>query len=143
MFNNIGNKIKTCAEVISLIGIIASIITGIVIMLTIATFQAIFLGLLICIIGSLLCWISSFVLYGFGQLIENTDILVSKLAPDYKETPETEIEDEVREKQEYEYTTWEDRISTLSTEELNERINSEDWQDDYKALCKKELEKRK
>ena len=91
----------------------------------------------------MLCWISSFVLYGFGQLIENTDILVSKLAPDYKETPETEIEDEVREKQEYEYTTWEDRISTLSTEELNERINSEDWQDDYKALCKKELEKRK
>ena len=143
MFNNIGNKIKTYAEVISWIGIIASIITGIVIMLTIATFQAIFLGLLICIIGSLLCWISSFVLYGFGQLIENTDILVSKLAPDYKETPETEIEDEVREKQEYEYTTWEDRISTLSTEELNERINSEDWQDDYKALCKKELEKRK
>ena len=140
MFNNIGNKIKTYAEVVSWIGIIASVFTGIVIMTTSAEFV---LGLLICIIGSLLFWISSFFLYGFGQLIENTDILVGKLAPDYKETSETQIEDEIREKQEYEYTTWEDRISVLSTEELNERINSEDWQDDYKALCKKELENRK
>lgn len=143
MFNNIGNKIKTYAEVVSWIGIIASIITGIVIMITIATFEAIFLGLLICIIGSLACWISSFVLYGFGQLIENTDILVSKLAPDYKETLETETDDGIREKQEYEYTSWEDRISALSDEELTERLNSEDWQDEYRALCKKELENRK
>ena len=35
-------------------------------------------GWLVIIVGSLSSWVSSFTLYGFGQLIENTDIISSK-----------------------------------------------------------------
>ncbi len=76
MFDNIGNKIKILAEVICWIGIIGSIILGIVMM----EFDEslIIAGLLVVPIGFLVSWISSFLLYGFGQLIENTDRLVLK-----------------------------------------------------------------
>ena len=88
MFNNIGNKIKTYAEVVSWIGIIVSIIIGVIFIISgIAseTVVPIIVGILAASIGCLFCWISAFVLYGFGQLVENSDILVKTLAPNYKE----------------------------------------------------------
>ena len=36
-------------------------------------------GLLTIVLGSLLSWIGSFFTYGFGQLIENTDDIRSKM----------------------------------------------------------------
>ncbi len=74
MFDNIGGKIKTLAQVVTWIGIIGSVIGGMSMMSI--NDDLIFLGLLIMIIGSLVSWVSSFVLYGFGQLIEYTDKLV-------------------------------------------------------------------
>ena len=74
MFDNIGGKIKTLAQVITWIGILASIISGIAIM-TIDD-EMIFVGLMVMIFGALSSWVSSFVLYGFGQLVENSDKLV-------------------------------------------------------------------
>lgn len=74
MFGNIGRKIKTLAQVVTWMGIIGSIVVGIS-MLSIND-DFIFLGLLIMILGSFLSWVSSFVLYGFGQLVENSDKLV-------------------------------------------------------------------
>ena len=77
MFGNIGGKIKALAQVITWIGIIGSVIGGISV---IAISEYLMLtGLLIMIIGSLISWVSSFVLYGFGHLIENTDKLVKSL----------------------------------------------------------------
>lgn len=74
MFNNIGGKIKTVAQVICWLGIIGSIILGI------ATISEVdeTLGILIILLGPLFSWISSFITYGFGQLIENSDILVEQ-----------------------------------------------------------------
>lgn len=74
MFSNIGSKIKTLAQVITWIGIIGSVILGLVLMTT--DEELISAGLMIALLGSLISWVSSFVLYGFGQLIENTDKLV-------------------------------------------------------------------
>lgn len=74
MFSNIGSKIKTLAQVITWIGIIGSVIWGLVLMTT--DEELISAGLMIALLGSLISWVSSFVLYGFGQLIENTDKLV-------------------------------------------------------------------
>lgn len=74
MFDNIGGKIKTLAQVVTWIGIIASVISGIVLM-SIAE-EMIFVGLMVMIFGALMSWVSSFVLYGFGQLVENSDKLV-------------------------------------------------------------------
>ncbi len=141
MFDNIGKKIKTYTEVITCIGIFTSIISGLVIWVKSGTFEAFFLGLAVAATGSLFYWIASFFLYGFGQLVENSDILVDALAPDYRKSLEAE-KSEVREKQEYDYTEWEDKVHFLSDEELSKRINSDDWQDEYKATCKRELDKR-
>ena len=74
MFDNIGGKIKTLAKVICWIGIITSVITGIV--FAISDDDMILYGLLIAVGGSLISWIGSFFTYGFGELIENSSKLV-------------------------------------------------------------------
>lgn len=77
MFDNIGKKIKILAYVLTWVGIIASVITGIAMMNSFdSTVRTI--GLIVLIVGSLLSWASSFIIYGFGQLIENTDIIAGR-----------------------------------------------------------------
>ena len=71
MFDNIGGKIKGFAKVVCGIGIAISVIIGLLSLNAIT-------ALLIIGIGSLSSWIGSFMTYGFGQLIENTDILVKQ-----------------------------------------------------------------
>ncbi len=72
MFNNIGQKIKGLALASSILGIIASILVGIGLSASVNPF----LGLILAILGSFICWISSFVLYGFGELVDNSSKLV-------------------------------------------------------------------
>ena len=85
MFDNIGGKIKGLAKVICWIGIIISVIVGIILLAnsTIDYGKGIFggkqtdplmvaAGLGVMIVGSLFSWLGSFVLYGFGQLVENS-----------------------------------------------------------------------
>lgn len=83
MFDNIGGKIKTVAATIAWLGIIGSIIIGIIIIAEAndsyyPSATETLSGWLVIIVGSLSSWVSSFTLYGFGQLIENTDIISSK-----------------------------------------------------------------
>lgn len=77
MFNDIGNKIKKLASAVAWMGIIASIIIGIVLMVT--DEELILLGLIIAIAGSISSWVGSFVLFGFGELVDNSTIIVQKL----------------------------------------------------------------
>lgn len=73
MFKNIGDKIKTLAEVICILGIIFSFVIGCILMAINLDF---FLkGILIIVLGSLASWIGSFVLYGFGQLVDDVNFL--------------------------------------------------------------------
>ena len=74
MFDNIGSKIKSLAQIVCWLGIIVSAVSGLAIM--ISNEETVFVGLLIILLGSIGSWIGSFVLYGFGQLIENSDTLV-------------------------------------------------------------------
>lgn len=67
MFENIGDKIKTLAKICCLIGIIGSVITGIILISSIN----VLVGIAITIGGALLSWIGSFFVYGFGELIES------------------------------------------------------------------------
>ena len=92
MFNNIGIKIKTLAKVLAVLGIVGSILLGLIIIIAGSSFSfetptgetinasspaiAVVLGLCVMIFGSLSSWISNFILYGFGQLVENTDKMV-------------------------------------------------------------------
>ena len=93
MFDNIGGKIKALAKILCWIGIIGSIIGGIVIIRAgnaVSSYSSYYgssasssssgvLGVLTMILGSLLSWIGSFFTYGFGQLIEDTQAIHSIL----------------------------------------------------------------
>lgn len=72
-YANIGEKIKGLAMVLCIIEIIASVIYGIAIMSNDA--DMVLYGIIVVILGPVLSWISSWVLYGFGQLVENSDII--------------------------------------------------------------------
>ena len=82
MFENIGKKIKTYAEFMTWVGIISSVIIGFVLMSS-----NFFVGFLVIILGSILSWISSFVLYGFGELVDQTSRIADNLCGEqYKVT---------------------------------------------------------
>lgn len=74
VFSNIGKKIKLIAMVNLIIGILFSVIVG---------FGNIFdelvaAGIFFMFFGLFLCWISSLLLYGFGELIDNVS-MISKI----------------------------------------------------------------
>lgn len=77
MFDNIGGKIKATAKVFCWIAIIASLIGGICMLFINAV-----AGLVFIVMGPLSAWIGSFVIYGFGELVENsciqTELMVKK-----------------------------------------------------------------
>ncbi|MBS1409353.1 MAG: hypothetical protein HPZ74_00275 [Christensenellaceae bacterium] len=86
MFNNIGHKIQVLAKVLCWIGIICWVITGLALMAggSSMTYRlngefvransgaGVVVGILTIIVGVLVSWIGSFLLYGFGQLVEDT-----------------------------------------------------------------------
>ena len=90
MFEDIGNTIKSIAKFLCITGIIGSIVSGIV-LCTAGEEEAIG-GIITIIGGSIASWVSSAFLYGFGQLIDNSDKLVKKLAPEYAENEEEKCE---------------------------------------------------
>ena len=73
MFNNIGQKIKNLALVLFTLESAASILFGLI---CTGLFENT-LFLLICIIGPFVSWISSFLLYGFGELVDNSSKIKS------------------------------------------------------------------
>ena len=82
MFDNIGSKIKELAKIVCWIGIAVSVIIGIALLWTDGL-----AGILTAVFGSLFSWVGSFVLYGFGQLVENSDTLVARSAGDATDEP--------------------------------------------------------
>ena len=88
MYSNINSKIKALAKVICWLGIIASVIIGIVIIAGgasmgyyygVSSGSMIIPGLLTIVLGSVCAWASSLVLYAFGELGENTQAIRKKL----------------------------------------------------------------
>jgi len=71
MFENIGEKIKLLAKIVCWTGIVAAVISGIVVMFT----ESFFGGLLIALVGAAGSWTGSFVMYGFGELVESAMVL--------------------------------------------------------------------
>ena len=76
MYDNIGGKIKGLAKASFIVAAIAEVITGIALMAT--NEDLIAYGLLVMFVGPIVAWISSWLLYGFGQLIENSDIVAGR-----------------------------------------------------------------
>ena len=80
MFTNIGGKIKVLAKVLCILGIVASIVAGNI--LATNYFSSSFLSSLVIIVicGSLLSWVCSIFVYGFGELIENITVIAELAA---------------------------------------------------------------
>lgn len=90
MFDNIGSKIKNLAQGVCFIGIACSVICGISFL---AIDEDLFLvGLLVAVIGALCSWLGTFLLYGFGELIERVTSIDEKMkgsTPPVYEEPST------------------------------------------------------
>lgn len=71
MYENVGSKIQTVAKVFCVLIAFASIIAGFAMWVT--TGNGVFS--LLMIFGPLFAWLSSLVMYGFGELIENVAIV--------------------------------------------------------------------
>ncbi len=72
-YDNIGSKIKSWAMWIFTAEAIISILVGIILMN-----EIVLIGLLVAVLGPIVAWISSWCLYGYGQLIENSDIIAEE-----------------------------------------------------------------
>ena len=72
MYDNIAKKVKGLAKGIFIIEALGTIVTGIMLLITgeLALF-----GLIILICGPLIAWVSSWVLYAFGELVEDVGII--------------------------------------------------------------------
>ena len=72
MFTNIGKKIKVLSVIFCVILVIAAIVTGIIFLIdsydSYDDFE-VAIGLIIIIAGPIVAWISSFFMYGFGEII--------------------------------------------------------------------------
>ncbi len=106
MFDDIGGKIKGLAKVLFGLEAIATVIAGFV--FVDATDG---LSLLYAIVGVLAAWVSAWFLYGFGQLIENSDII----AEECKRTNEKNEKDAGKQ-----------RAETASESVLNRFLQNED-----------------
>ncbi len=76
MFDKIGFKIKLLAKISSLLGMVISVIGGIIVIAFAIELEIGILlaaGIAIIVLGILLSWLSAFLLYGFGELIELND----------------------------------------------------------------------
>jgi len=97
MFNNIGGKIKGLAKFLCWLGIILSVIIGVIMIIaaassrsytfdsygekiTLSTGGSIVAGILIIVFGSLASWIGSFFMYGFGELVENSKKVADRVS---------------------------------------------------------------
>ena len=81
-FHNIGGKIKSLAKFIFVFDAVCTLIVSGWLIIQGIIDQISFLSLLGCILlvlGPIAAWVSTWLLYGFGQLIENTDILSGRL----------------------------------------------------------------
>lgn len=112
MFDNIGNKIKGVSKFFCWLGIICSILLGILLVTAGINMPngrvTIVIGIVIMIVGSFMSWVGSLITYGIGEMVQNscvqTEIAVRSFQKDEtkpqsthgikKQSLEPEIEDE-------------------------------------------------
>ncbi len=79
LYSNIGGKIKSLAKAAFIVEAIASVITGIVLIAIgddtgplgdAGLFISVFAGLLTIVLGILAAWASSWLIYGFGEIVD-------------------------------------------------------------------------
>ena len=77
MYDKIGSKIKILAKVMFFIGSFGSIMAGVAFMIDKNEFN--FIGIIILVVGIILSLATSWILYGFGELIEKTSFIATNV----------------------------------------------------------------
>ena len=136
MFDNIGKKIKTLAKVICGIGIVASIIVAIIMFIisSMSYLQSVlfgWLGIIILLLGPLFSWIGCFLLYGFGELIDNSAIIAQQ------SNSSNQNYNKKLEKQHKKDT--EQRLDSIKEQLLDNSISEDDYIDIQCPNCDAEL----
>ena len=73
MYKDIGKKLKLLAKIAFIVGVVLSVILGIGLIISFSEEGIIaIIGLFVMLIGGFLSWVSSWGLYGFGELIDKT-----------------------------------------------------------------------
>ena len=98
MFDNIGKKIKSLASILCWVGIIAYVIAAIImIAIGVDEYEDVLtaFGVILLFVGPLMSWISSFFMYGFGELIDKAcDIERNTRGGEIKSVAQTKVETE-------------------------------------------------
>ena len=75
LYSNIGSKIKNWAKWVFIVAAIASVIGAICMMASAEDSWMLVVGMIVLVVGPLIAWVSSWLLYGFGEIIVKlTDI---------------------------------------------------------------------
>jgi len=74
MYNDVGSKIKMLAKVGCWVGIIVFVILGFILMDDGNEF-----GIFVMLLGALASWASSWITYGFGEVIENVNRIAESI----------------------------------------------------------------
>jgi len=82
MYENIGGKIKGLAKVLFILEAIVAFITGIYLIAEANNDSDTFFCVLLMFGGPIMAWISSWCLYGFGELVDKACSIESKLCPE-------------------------------------------------------------
>jgi hypothetical protein len=89
MFERIGAKIKLLAKIYCYVGMGISILIGLGFIYLGATNNiagSVLIGFLCLMAGPVVAWVSSWLLYGFGTLIDNSDLLVDSVYNNFDDT---------------------------------------------------------
>ena len=79
LYENIGAKIKNWAKWIFIAEAIGAIITGLALLFL--DEELILCGLLVIILGPIVAWVGSWILYAFGELVEDVHAIRNKGVP--------------------------------------------------------------
>ena len=69
LYSNIGSKIKTWAKWVFIVEAIASVIGAICMMASAENSWMLVVGMIVLVVGPFIAWVSSWLLYGFGEII--------------------------------------------------------------------------
>ena len=69
LYNNIGSKIKNGAKWVFIVEAIASVIGAICMMASAEDSWMLVVGMIVLVVGPFIAWVSSWLLYGFGEII--------------------------------------------------------------------------
>ena len=165
MYDNIGGKIKGLAKGTFIVEAIAAIIIGIA-MLADGDEDLMIVGALTLICGPIVAWISSWVLYAFGQIVEDVRAIRNKEGT----TDEVNAKRAAEEKAAFDFSVnrhngtsqgtdatnssrgnpndfeinaaWQNSIKQMSTEKLYKRYDDINYSETYRYMCALELKER-